>query len=507
MEKYVLALDQGTSSSRAILFNHAGEIVRSSSLEVPLIFSHPGWVEQDPEIIWSSQAQVATRVLREQNLELSSLAAIGVTNQRETTIVWDRHSGQPIAHAISWQDRRTAAYCDSLKSDGFEDVIRRKTGLLADPYFSATKIGWLLQNIAGATARAAKGELLFGTVDSFLLWRLTGGTVHATDYSNASRTMLFNIHDLSWDEELLNHFDIPAAMLPKVQPSSGIFGETQSGILGLPGAAPIAGIAGDQQAATFGQACFEPGLAKNTYGTGCFLLMNTGAEPLADTAGLLSTIGWGLDGKVTYCAEGSVFIGGAVVQYLRDSLGIIRTAAESESVAACADPKSGVYFVPTFVGLGAPHWDPHVRGALLGLTRGSGRAEIVRAALEAVAFQSRDLIEAMAASSNVDIPALRVDGGMVQNNFLMQFQADILGVPVERPKMHETTALGAAYLAGLAVGYWRNVEEIQQNWSLEKRFEPAMSEDQRETAYAGWKKAVQHVRGWKYPENSSPEGR
>lgn len=497
MEQYILALDQGTSSSRAILFNCSGEIVRRCSQEIPLTFPQPGWVEQDPEDIWNSQAQVASQVLQEQQIGIESLAAVGIANQRETTIVWDRHTGQPIANAISWQDRRTAAYCDSVKSAGFEQKIQRKTGLLADPYFSAAKIRWLLQNIDGAQERAAHGDLLFGTVDTFLIWRLSGGKDHATDFSNASRTMLFNIHDLAWDEDLLEHFEIPAAMLPEVRPSSGHFCETQSGVFGLEGVAPIAGVAGDQQAATFGQACFEPGLAKNTYGTGCFLLMNTGAKPLASASGLLSTIGWGVDGKITYCLEGSVFAGGAVIQYLRDSLGIIQSADETESLAAAADTRSGVFFVPAFAGLGAPYWDPHVRGALLGLTHGSGRAEIVRAALEAVAFQSRDLIEAMTADSRAEIPTLRVDGGMVRNNFLMQFQADILGIPVERAEVSETTALGAAYLAGLAVGYWSGLDEIKRNWKLDWRFEPTMGADQRETAYAGWKKTVEHIRGWR----------
>ncbi len=496
--RYILALDQGTTSSRAIIFDHAGRIISQSNQEFEQIFPQPGWVEHNPEDIWSSQVNVAKKALAAADLTPSAIAALGITNQRETVVVWDRQTGRPIHNAIVWQDRRTAPDCDALRRAGWTDAIRAKTGLVIDAYFSGTKLKWLLDHVDGARARAARGDLLFGTVDSFLLWRLSGGAVHATDYSNASRTMLFNIHTLAWDAEILRELDIPAAMLPQVQPSSMVYGTALPEILGGP--IPLAGDAGDQQAATFGQACFAPGMAKNTYGTGCFLLMNTGERPVPSAHNLLTTIGWGLNGRVVYCLEGSVFIAGAAVQYLRDSLQIIRTAAELERLATSVADSGGVYVVPAFVGLGAPYWDQYARGAILGLTRGSGRAEIARATLESVAYQTRDVLEAMVADSGVALQELRVDGGMVANNFLMQFQADILGVPVERPVVAETTALGAAYLAGLAVGYWQDQAEIAQNWALNRRFTPAMPAVARATLYAGWQRAVERARGWVVPE-------
>jgi glycerol kinase len=496
--QYILALDQGTTSSRAIIFDHSGHVVAQSNQEFEQIFPRPGWVEHNPEDIWSSQMNVAKKVMQDKNLQASDFAAIGITNQRETAVVWDRTTGRPIHNAIVWQDRRTAGFCDDLKRRGWTDKIRDKTGLVIDAYFSGTKVKWLLDNVEGARERAERGELLFGNIDTFLIWRLTGGEVHVTDYSNASRTMLFNIHDLKWDEDILKEFNIPASMLPKASPSSQVYGHSVADLLG--GSIPIAGDAGDQQAATFGQACYTPGMAKNTYGTGCFMLMNTGETAVPSKNNLLTTIGWGLNGKVTYCLEGSVFITGAAVQYLRDSLKIIGTAAETEALAMSVEHSGGVYVVPAFVGLGAPYWDQYARGAILGLTRGSGRAEITRATLESVAYQSRDLLEAMVADSGVDLKELRVDGGMVANNFLMQFQADILGVPVERPQVAETTALGAAYLAGLAVGYWKDTSEIEQNWALDKKFTPSMDEATREKLYKGWKKAVTRARDWEEAE-------
>ena len=498
-DQYILALDQGTTSSRAILFDRQGRAVCRRSQEFPQIYPQPGWVEHNAEDIWSSQVNVATQVLQAQRLSLDDIAAVGITNQRETTVLWDRHTGAPLANAIVWQDRRTAGRCDELRRDGWAETIRRKTGLVLDAYFSGTKLQWLLDHVPGAREKAARGDLLFGTIDTFLLWRLTGRRVHVTDYSNASRTLLFNIHDLAWDEEILAALDIPRALLPDVRPSSEVYGETQDGLFGLFGLAgrvPVAGMVGDQQAATFGQTCLSVGQAKNTYGTGCFLLMNTGETPVESRNSLLTTIGWGLNGQVTYCLEGAVFIAGAAIQYLRDSLRIIAEASESEALARSIPDSGGVYFVPAFVGLGAPYWDPYARGALLGLTRGSGRAEITRAALEAVAYQSRDLLEVLAADSGAALPSLRVDGGMVANDFLMQFQADILGLPVERPQVAETTALGAAYLAGLAVGFWRDLDAIQKNWVLDRRFEPQMGQAERDRLYAGWKRAVERARAW-----------
>jgi glycerol kinase len=494
--RYILALDQGTTSSRAILFDHGGRIVAQHSREFPQIYPQPGWVEHNPEDIWSSQIESAIQAIRSAGAGAEDIAAIGITNQRETTLLWDKASGKPAANAIVWQDRRTAGLCDELKRSGFSDEIRRRTGLVTDPYFSATKLKWLLENVPGASKQAERDELLFGTVDTFLLWRLSGGKLHVTDYSNASRTMLFNIHTLQWDDEILRELNIPKTVLPEVRPSSEIYGQTQEGILGIPGSIALAGCAGDQQAAAFGQACFAPGQAKNTYGTGCFLLMNTGEKAVASKNNLLTTIGWNIGGKTIYCLEGSVFIAGAAIQYLRDELRIISNAAESESLARSVEDNGGVYFVPAFAGLGAPYWDPYARGALLGLTRGSGRAQIVRAALESVAYQSRDLIEAMAADCGAPLAELRVDGGMVANDFLMQFQSDILATKVLRPKVAETTALGAAYLAGLAVGFWRDTDEIAANWQLDRAFNPAMPEDERSRLYAGWKRALERALAW-----------
>jgi glycerol kinase len=496
--KYILALDQGTTSSRAIVFDHGGRIVAQNNQEFEQIYPRPGWVEHNPEDIWSSQITVAKKVMQSTSLQASNFAAIGITNQRETTVVWDRDTGRPIHNAIVWQDRRTAGYCDLLKSKGWTEKIQSKTGLVVDSYFSGTKIKWLLDNVEGARDKAERGELLFGNIDTFLIWRLTGGKAHVTDYSNASRTMLFNIHDLAWDHEILAELNIPVSILPRALPSSHVYGNATAGILG--GEIPIAGDAGDQQAATFGQVCFEPGMAKNTYGTGCFMLMNTGENPVPSSNNLLTTIGWGLNGKVTYCLEGAVFITGAAVQYLRDSLRIIDNAAESEALATSVESSGGVYVVPAFVGLGAPYWDQYARGAILGLTRGSGRAEIVRATLESVAYQNREVLDAMVADSGVQLRSLRVDGGMVANNFLMQFQADILDVPVERPVVAETTALGAAYLAGLAVGYWSDTDEVKQNWALGHRFEPGMDSAARERLYKGWKRAVQRALQWEIAE-------
>ena len=502
-DNYILALDQGTTSSRAILFDQAGQRVAQRSREFPLIYPQPGWVEHNAENIWSSQINVATQVLQDQRIGLDQIAGIGLANQRETTILWDRQTGAPIANAVVWQDRRTAGRCDALRQAGWAETIRQKTGLVLDAYFSATKIEWLLHHVPDAREKAERGDLLFGTVDSFLIWRMTGRAVHMTDCSNASRTMLFNIHTLAWDDELLSLFDIPHSMLPEVRASSEVYGQTTDGLFGQSGSALIAGAAGDQQAATFGQACFEAGQVKNTYGTGCFLLMNTGPMPVESRNNLLTTIGWQVNGEVTYCLEGSVFVGGAVIQYLRDSLRILADAAESEEIALSVKDSGGVYFVPAFVGLGAPYWDPYARGALLGLTRGSGRAEIVRAALESVAYQSRDLLEAMTADSGQPLRDLRVDGGMAANDFLMQFQADILSLSVERPQVIETTALGAAYLAGLAVGYWDSPAEIRQNWALDRRFAPAMGETAREKAYSGWKRAVSRAQAWVEPNEKA----
>jgi glycerol kinase len=500
-EKQILALDQGTTSSRAIIFNHDGRVVTQLNQEFTQHYPRPGWVEHDPEDIWNTQIDVARKVMQDQSTSAGDIAAIGITNQRETTIVWDRNTGKPVYNAIVWQDRRTAEYCDSLKREGWEDRVRQKTGLVIDAYFSGTKVRWILNNVEGAREKAQRGELAFGTVDTFLMWRLTGGKVHVTDYSNASRTMLFNIHKLEWDDDLLQELGIPRSMLPEVKPSSEVYGSTESDF--FRGAIQIAGDAGDQQAATFGQACFQPGMVKNTYGTGNFMLMNTGTDPRESKSGLLTTIGWGIDGTIVFALEGSIFITGAAVQWLRDELKIIGNAAETEDLATSIPDTGGVYVVPAFAGLGAPYWDQYARGTIVGLTRGSGRPQIARATLESVAYQSRDVLEAMRNDSGLDIPDIRVDGGMVQNNFLMQFQADITNTRVERPVVSETTALGAAYLAGLATGYWESQEEIARNWAVDRAFDPEMGESQREELYRNWKRAVERSKAWAEPEQQS----
>ena len=512
--RYILSLDQGTTSSRTMLFDHAGSVVAVEQAEFAQIFPQPGWVEHDAQEIWQSQLKTAQKCLKKvsnQPLAQSKpgeiapeliaqsnpeILAIGITNQRETTVLWDRQTGQPLANAIVWQDRRTAGRCDELRSLGHAGLIQQKTGLVLDAYFSATKLAWLLDNVPGARARADSGKLAFGTVDSWLIWNLTGGPlggVHVTDASNASRTMLFNIHTLAWDDELLALFNIPPSILPKVVASSGVVGLTDVALFGT--AIPIAGIAGDQQAATFGQACLKPGMAKNTYGTGCFMLMNTGSQSVASKNQLLSTVGWQLD-KVTYCLEGSVFMGGATIQWLRDGLQIIQSAAEVQALAETVTDSGDVYLIPAFTGLGTPHWDPYARGAMLGLTRGTSRAHIARAALEAIALQSADVFTAMSQDAGFAIEELRVDGGASGNNLLMQMQADFSGVPVVRPEVTETTALGAAYLAGLAVGFWASTDELAALWQIDKIFEPNISADQREVKLARWHKAVVRAGDW-----------
>ena len=494
MAKYVMALDQGTTSSRAIIFDENGTIKGVTNREFTQIYPKPGWVEHDPMEIWGSQIGVAREVLSKSGLSPSDIAAIGITNQRETTIVWDKNTGKPVYNAIVWQCRRTAPICDELKAKGLTEKIREKTGLVIDAYFSGTKVKWILDNVEGAREKAEKGELLFGNVDTWLIWNLTGGKVHVTDYSNASRTMLFNIHTLDWDDEILQELDIPRAMLPKPMPSSHIYGYTTNEVFG--GEVPIAGDAGDQQAALFGQACYAPGTAKNTYGTGCFMLMNTGEKAVTSESGLLTTIAWGVDGKVEYALEGSIFIAGAVVQWLRDELRILYNAAQSEELATKVEDNNGVYLVPAFVGLGAPYWDMYARGTIVGLTRGAKREHIVRAALESICYQTRDVLEAMQKDSGITLKSLKVDGGAVANNFLMQFQSDILGVPVDRPKVIETTALGAAYLAGLAVGYWKDKDDIAAKWQIDRTFEPEMDSETRDNLYKGWKKAVERALDW-----------
>lgn len=495
MSKYVLALDQGTTSSRAILFDRHGRVVDSAQQEFPQIYPQPGWVEHDPEAIWSSQLQVAQQVLAAQRLTAADIVAIGITNQRETTIVWDRATGKPMYNAIVWQCRRTADLCEALKREGFDRVIREKTGLVTDAYFSGTKIAWILDHVPGVRERAERGELAFGTIDSFLIWRLSGGRLHITDVSNASRTLLYDIHKGWWSTTILKRLNIPQSLLPQVVPSSMVYGETDPALFG--GSIRLAGMAGDQQAATFGQACYAPGLAKNTYGTGCFMLMNTGSEAVESRNNLLTTVGWKVGDTATqFALEGSVFIAGAAIQWLRDELKLIKDAAESELLARSVNDSGGVYVVPAFVGLGAPYWDSYARGTIVGLTRGSGRAQIVRATLESIAYQTRDVLEAMHADSGLTLSALRVDGGAVRNDFLMQFQADILGVPVQRPAVTETTALGAAYLAGLATGFWESQEQIAQQWAVEREFQPRMSADERDRLYAGWRRAVDRARAW-----------
>lgn len=495
-KKYIMALDQGTTSSRAIIFDNDGKIVNTAQKEFTQIYPKAGWVEHDGMEIWGTQSGVAREVLETAGITPEEIAAIGITNQRETTLVWDKNTGKPIYNAIVWQCRRTAGYCDELKSrEGLENYIRSNTGLVVDAYFSGTKINWILENVEGAREKAEKGELLFGNMDTWLIWNMTKGEKHVTDYTNASRTMLYNIKDLKWDEKILAEMNIPASMLPEVRPSSEVYGHTHEKTFG--GAQiPIAGIAGDQQAALFGQACYEPGMAKNTYGTGCFMLMNTGEKMVPSNNGLLTTIAWGLDGKVEYALEGSIFMGGASVQWLRDEMRLINDAADSEYYATKVDDTNGVYLVPAFVGLGAPYWDMYARGTIVGLTRGANRNHIVRATLESIAYQTRDVLEAMEDDSNIKLSALKVDGGAVANNFLMQFQSDILGVDVQRPEITETTALGAAYLAGLAVGFWESKEEIQKKWAVNRTFATDMPQTNREGLYNGWKKAVGRAGAW-----------
>ncbi len=496
--KYILALDQGTTSSRAMLFDRAGQIKASAQAEFRQIFPKPGWVEHDAREIWDSQYAVAAAVLKDNGVAAADVEAIGITNQRETTVLWDRKTGEPVANAIVWQDRRTAAQCDELRARGLANKIQKKTGLMLDAYFSGTKLQWLLDNVPGARARALRGELAFGTVDSWLIWKLTGGRLHVTDASNASRTLLFNIRTLRWDAELLKIFNIPESVLPQVVASSGVVGETEESLFGGP--LEIAGIAGDQQAATFGQTCHSPGMAKNTYGTGCFMLMNTGTAAVSSQYKLLTTVAWmgpgPLPTSTCYALEGSVFMAGATIQWLRDGLRIIASAHDVEPLAASVPDTGDVYLVPAFAGLGTPYWDGHARGALLGMTRGTGHAHIARAALESIALQSADVFGAMALDSCIDLSELRVDGGACRNNLLMQMQADFLGVPVVRPQVTETTALGAAYLAGMATGFWSGADEVASQWAVDRRFEPTMGADQRAHKLARWQQAVERSRGW-----------
>lgn len=494
MDKYIVALDAGTTSNRCILFDHEGHMCSAAQQEFTQIYPHPGWVEHDANEIWSTQLIVLQKAMAKIGAEPENIAAIGITNQRETTIVWDRKTGEPIYRAIVWQCRRTSEFADSLKAQGYTEPIRRKTGLMIDAYFSATKIRWILDHVPGAQERAEKGELLFGTVDTWLIWKLTGGKVHVTDYSNASRTMLFNINSLDWDDDILKILNIPRCMMPKPVPSSGIFGMTDPDVFG--GEVPIAGAAGDQQAALFGQTCFHAGEAKNTYGTGCFLLMNIGEKPVFSEHGLLTTVGWGIDGKVTYALEGSVFIGGASIQWLRDELHMIDSAADSEYYAKKVKDTNGCYLVPAFTGLGAPYWDQYARGTLVGLTRGCGKNHIIRATLESIAYQVNDVLAAMQQDSGMELAALKVDGGASRNDFLMQFQADISDTDVLRPSCVETTAMGAAYLAGLAVGYWKNKEDVVRNWSVDHTFRAEMEDDERVKLLHGWHKAVERAKSW-----------
>ena len=494
MAKYVMALDAGTTSNRCILFNEKGEMCSVAQKEFTQFFPKPGWVEHDADEIWATQYEVAKQAMENVGATAADIAAIGITNQRETTIVWDKATGEPVHHAIVWQCRRTAEYCDSLKDKGLVDKIREKTGLVIDAYFSGTKIRWILENVPGARQRAEAGELLFGTVETWLIWKLTKGKVHVTDYSNASRTMLFNINTLQWDDEILAELNIPKCMLPEAKPSSCVYGEADPSLFGGP--IKIGGAAGDQQAALFGQTCFNAGEAKNTYGTGCFLLMNTGEKPIFSKNGLVTTIAWGLDGKVNYALEGSVFVAGASIQWLRDQLRVVDTAPDSEYMATRVKDTAGCYVVPAFTGLGAPYWDQYARGVIVGLTRGCNKYHIVRATVESLAYQVNDVLQAMKADSGIDLAALNVDGGASANNFLMQTQADISGCPVNRPSCVETTAMGAAYLAGIAVGYWKDKEDVIANTSLDRTFTPAISAEERETRIKGWKKAVKCSFGW-----------
>ncbi|WOD61180.1 glycerol kinase GlpK [Niallia taxi] len=496
MEKFILSLDQGTTSSRAIIFNKKGEIVHSAQKEFTQIFPKPGWVEHNASEIWGSILSVIATVLSESDIKADQIEGIGITNQRETAVVWDKETGVPVYNAIVWQSRQTNDICEDLKEQGHNQLFRDKTGLLIDAYFAGTKVKWILDNVEGARDKAENGQLLFGTIDTWLIWKLSGGKAHVTDYTNASRTLMFNIYDLKWDDELLEILTVPKSMLPEVKPSSEVYAHTiDYHFFGK--SIPIAGVAGDQQAALFGQACFEEGMAKNTYGTGCFMLMNTGEKAVRSNHGLLTTIAWGLNGKVEYALEGSIFVAGSAIQWLRDGLRMLKDAKDSEAYATKVDSTDGVYLVPAFVGLGTPYWDSDVRGAMFGVTRGTTKEHFVRATLESLAYQTRDVLSAMEADANISVKTLRADGGAVKNNFLMQFQGDILDVPVQRPVINETTALGAAYLAGLAVGFWKDQAEIAEQWRLDKSFEPAMEEEQREALYSGWKKAVQATMAFK----------
>jgi glycerol kinase len=498
MGQYIMALDQGTTSSRTLIFNKAGEIVSSSQQEFNQIYPRPGWVEHDPEEIWISQLQTIREALDRANLKAAEITAIAIANQRETMVLWDRRTGKPVYNAIVWQCRRTADFCKELQREGFDTRLKEKTGLVTDAYFSGTKLKWVLDHVPGARRDAEKGHLAFGTIDSWLVNKLSGGKVHITDYSNASRTLLYNIHQLRWDDEILRRFGIHPSLLPEVVPSSHPVAYTDQGILDA--AVPIAGIAGDQQAALFGQCCFDPGMVKTTYGTGCFMLMNTGREARPSASGLLTTIAWSMGQEITYALEGSTFIAGAVIQWLRDELKLIRSAEESEHLASMVEDSNGVYLVPAFVGLGAPHWDPHARGAILGLTRGVNRNHLVRAAIESIAFQTKEVVDSMVYDSGLGLSELRVDGGAAVNNLLCQFQADLLDIPIRRPKVLESTALGAAYLAGLAVGYWGDRKEISANWSVGREFFPQMSKDRRRKLVMGWERAVARSKGWAAPE-------
>ena len=494
MSKYIMALDAGTTSNRCILFNKQGEICSVAQREFTQHFPKPGWVEHDADEIWASMLGVAVEAMGKIGAAAEDIAAIGITNQRETAIVWDKNTGEPVYHAIVWQCRRTSEYCDSLKEKGLTESFRNKTGLVIDAYFSGTKVKWILDHVPNARERAKQGELLFGTVETWLIWKFTKGAIHVTDYSNASRTMLFNINTLEWDEEILAELNIPKEMLPQVKPSSMLYGYTDPTFLG--GSIPITGAAGDQQAALFGQTCFQPGEAKNTYGTGCFLLMNTGEQPVFSKSGLVTTIAWGLDGKVTYALEGSIFVAGAAIQWLRDEMRLIDTAKDSEHMAQMVEDSNGCYVVPAFTGLGAPHWDQYARGTIVGLTRGVNKYHVIRATLESLAYQVNDVLDAMKQDSGIELSALKVDGGASANNFLMQTQADIINAPVERPECVETTALGAAYLAGLAVGYWSNTEDVKKNKTVDKIFVPSIAQDNREQMIKGWNKAVKYAYGW-----------
>ncbi|MBR5510519.1 MAG: glycerol kinase GlpK [Lachnospiraceae bacterium] len=494
MAKYIMALDAGTTSNRCILFDEKGNICSMAQKEFTQFFPKPGWVEHDANEIWSTQLGVAVEAMSKIGVTASDIAAIGITNQRETTIVWDKRTGEPVCHAIVWQCRRTSEYCDALKEKGLVDAFRQKTGLVIDAYFSGTKLKWILDHVEGARERAVRGELLFGTVETWLIWKLTKGKVHVTDYSNASRTLLFNIQTLQWDDEILEELNIPKCMLPEVKPSSCIYGETDTSWFG--GTIPIGGAAGDQQAALFGQTCFQPGEAKNTYGTGCFMLMNTGEKPVFSRNGLVTTIAWGVDNKVEYALEGSIFVAGAAIQWLRDEMRLIDSAEDSEYMAQKVKDTNGCYVVPAFTGLGAPHWDQYARGTIVGITRGVNKYHVIRATLESLAYQTHDVLQAMKADSGIELSALKVDGGASANNFLMQIQADMIGAPVKRPCCVETTALGAAYLAGLAVGYWADKEDVCKNWAIDQTFEPVIGEEERQKKISGWNRAVKYSYGW-----------